>query len=92
MAEITVGRDYLRNDYSSEGVDATQPYRRVAEAVHLALYRGVRRQRLEPVNVVGFRVLVSVTDTERHSQLFSAVQQSDDVSCFDGDFSCLLAR
>ena len=85
MAEITVGRDYLRNDYSSEGEDATQPYRRVAEAVHLALYRGVRRQRLEPVNVVGFRVLVSVTDTERHSQLFSAVQQSDDVSCFEGD-------
>ena len=86
MAEITVRRDYLRNDYSSDGEGATQQWRHVAEAVHLAVYRGDRRQRLEQVNVVGFRVFVSVTDTERHSQLFSAVKHSDDVSFFDGDF------
>ena len=85
MTEVTVGRDYLCNDYSSEGEGATQPSRRVAEAVHLALFRGVRHQRLEPVNVVGFRIVASVTVAVGHSQTFTAVQHSDDVTCFDGD-------
>ena len=85
MSEVTVGRDYLCNDYSSEGEGATQPCRRVAEAVHLALFHGVRCPRLKPVNFVGFRIVASVTEVVGHSQSFIAIQHSDDVSCFDGD-------
>ena len=46
MKNITVHSNYLCNNDSSEGEDATQQHRCVAEAVHLALFRGLGRQRL----------------------------------------------